>query len=122
MTVQSAVAVIIQESATLGLLLSRQLQGLGFAVEHVQQAAMELPLQPAPDLICLELLYSNGNGFKLLRCLAAHHHCPRLLFTDSGHSSDQNWGLRAGATAVLTRPYCLAQLQPYLPPACQEQP
>ncbi len=104
-------AVIFEDSATLALLMTRALHELGFAVQVCDPAAVNLPLQPEPALICVELLSSNSNGFKLLRQLALHHGCPRVLVSASGRSTDQHWGRRAGATAVLMRPFTLKQLQ-----------
>ena len=104
-------AVIFEDSATLALQLRRLLEALGFAVQVCDPSTMNLPLQPMPTLICVELLGNNSNGFKLLRELALHHACPRVLVTASGRDTDRHWGLRAGATAVLARPYTLLQLQ-----------
>ena len=104
-------AVVCEESATLALQLQRALEALGFAVQVCDPAGLNLPLHPAPALICVELLGSHRNGFKLLRQLALHHACPRLLLTASGRSSDVYWARRCGATAVLARPFTLQQLQ-----------
>jgi DNA-binding response OmpR family regulator len=114
-------AVVCDDSATLALQLSRMLEALGFAVQVCDPSELNLPLQPEPALICVELLGTNSNGFKLLRRLAAHHQCPQLLLTATGRSTDYNCALRTGATAVLPRPFTLQQLQRWaLPVSAQE--
>jgi DNA-binding response OmpR family regulator len=109
------IAWVLEDSATLALQLARLLKVLGYQVMVGEPAGVPLPLTPPPTLICVELLSSDSNGFKLLRQLAAHHQCPRLLFTATGRNSDQPWGLLAGATAVLQRPCTLALLSPWAP-------
>lgn len=109
------VAWVLEDSVALALQLRRLLETLGYQVHVTDAAQLALPLSPAPALVCVELLGVDSNGFKLLRRLAAVHACPRLLLTASGHSTDHNWGLRAGATAVLQRPCTLAQLAPWAP-------
>ena len=95
---------IVEDSATLNLQLTRLLQELGYEVQQGDVAQLRLPLVPAPALICVAVVGAGYNGFKLLRQLAAVHHCPRLLLTTSGRSTDFSWGLRAGATAVMAWP------------------
>lgn len=104
-------AVVIQDSATLALQLGRALEALGFALQVCDPSSLHLPLQPEPALLCVELFGSHGNGFKLLRRLAQHHACPRLLLTSAGRPTDYHWGRLAGATHVLGRPFTLQQLQ-----------
>ena len=116
MNAQRPLAVVCDDSATLALQLSRMLEVLGFAVQVCDPCELNLPLQVEPALICVELLGSYSNGFKLLRRLAVHHKCPRLLLTASGRQADHHWGGRAGATAVLARPFTLQQLQQSIAP------
>jgi len=109
-------AVVCDDSATLALQLSRMLEELGFVVQVCDPCELNLPLPVEPALICVELLGSHSNGFKLLRRLVVHHKCPRLLLTASGRRADHHWGRRAGATAVLARPFTLQQLQQSMAP------
>lgn len=106
---------VLDDSTALAVQLRRLLETLGYEVCVVEPARIALPLTPTPALICVELLGIDSNGFKLLRQLALAHACPRLLITATGRSTDQHWGLRAGATAVLSRPCSLAQLAPWSP-------
>ncbi|MES2606098.1 MAG: response regulator [Pseudomonadota bacterium] len=109
------VAWVVEDSAALALQLRRLLETLGYQVCIAEAAQLALPLQPAPKLVCVELVGIDSNGFKLLRRIAAVHDCQRLLLTATGRNTDHNWGLRAGATAVLQRPCTLAQLAPWAP-------
>lgn len=101
---------IVEDSATLALLLTRQLQSLGYEVLRLSADAVLLPQPGVPAALCIALLGHDSNGFKLLRRLQRHQ-CPRVLLTASGRDTDLEWGLRAGATAVLRWPPTLMQLQ-----------
>jgi DNA-binding response OmpR family regulator len=111
MTASTRLAWVVEDSVTLALQLTRLLQELGYQVQHGDATRLRLPLVPAPALICVALLGTGYNGFKLLRRLAAAHQCPRLLLTASGRRTDFGWGLRAGATAVLAWPPTRDDLQ-----------
>ncbi len=119
MSESAPLAVVFEDSATLALQLTRMLAELGFAVQVCDPSLPNLPLQPVPALICVELLGAGSNGFKLLRQLAARHACPRVLLTATGRSTDHNWGRRAGATAVLQRPFTLQQVRACVLPVLQ---
>lgn len=101
---------LVEDSHALALLITRQLQSLGYAVQHVDAEAVLQQQAPAPAALLVALVGQNSNGFRLLRHMKALR-CPRILLTASGRDTDFGWGLRAGATAVLRWPPGLSQLQ-----------
>ena len=103
-------AIVCDDSVTLGLLLCRQLATLGYRVQYIAPEQLRLPLAENPALFCVELLGNHSNGFKLLRQLRRHHACRSLLLSASGRRTDIAWGRAAGADAVLLRPFSPAQL------------
>lgn len=103
-------ALIINDS----MILARHLQGM-LALLDVQASIMsarsDLLAEAAKmDLVFLELQLDHANGFQLLRALVAVTTCPLVLVSGTGRASDQCWGLRAGAAAVLQRPLDLQKL------------
>lgn len=110
-------AVVCDDSATLSLLLGRQLETLGYRVQQLTPAQLRLPLTETPALFCAELLGNASNGFKLLRQLRRHHACRSVLLSASGRRTDIAWGRAAGADAVLLRPFSFEQLAQCVTPA-----
>lgn len=123
----TATALIIDDSPILGLQLGQWLEGFGFTVRSISAVDCESACRGAGHerawpqelaLIFVELAQAQGNGFQLLRQLQPLTRCPLVLVSGSGRSSDVEWGLQAGAAAVLSRPLasaalaaCLRQLQ-----------
>jgi DNA-binding response OmpR family regulator len=104
-------ALILDDSPILAQQLRLLLQQCGFTVV-VATAPVDTKALPQPlALICIELLQETANGFQLLRQLSNNVSCPLLLLSGTSRSSDVQWGLRAGAAAVLTRPLTAAALE-----------
>ncbi|MDY6984700.1 MAG: response regulator [Pseudomonadota bacterium] len=97
-------ALIVDDSTFLAMHLARQLEGLGFHA-HVPVDAADLHERMAQAaLICVELELFHASGFEVTRELAEQCACPLMLLSGSGRKTDLQWGLRAGARAVLQRP------------------
>lgn len=106
----AALALIIDDSPFLALHLSRLLEVNGLRA-HIPKDAAELrALAPAAAVIFVELELFHASGFEVTRELAASCACPLVLLTGTGRTTDRQWGLRAGASAVLPRPVNLAAL------------
>ena len=65
----------------------------------------------ADAVVFVELMLSQNNGFQLIRALANLPHVSLFLLTGTKRSTDLQWGLCAGAKAVLKRPLTLAVLR-----------
>lgn len=102
---------IVDDSRFLALQLARMLESLGVRA-HIPANLEELHrLAPEAALVCIELELFHASGFEVTRALAAHCACPLVLLTGTGRNTDLQWGLRAGASAVLQRPVCPASLR-----------
>ena len=95
---------IVDDSPFLAAHLSRLLLTLGMDARIPADAAELHALAPAASVILVELELFNASGFEVMRELAAQCSCPLVLLTGTGRKTDLQWGLRAGATAVLRRP------------------
>ena len=108
-------AIVCDDCATEALLLGRMLVALGYRVQTLAFDQLVLPLREAPSVVCVELFGAAHNGFKQLRHWRRHYDCTLLLLSASGRCTDEAWGLLAGATAVLQRPFSTARLAECLP-------
>lgn len=97
-------ALIVDDSPFLALHLARQLEGLGFRAYIPADAADLRERAAQAAVICIELQLFHASGFEVTRELAEQCACPLVLLSGTGRSTDVQWGLRAGARAVLQRP------------------
>lgn len=105
-----ALALIVDDSPFLALHLSRLLDASGVQA-HIPKDAAELrALASDAAVIFVELELFHASGFEVTRDLAASCSCPLVLLTGTGRTTDRQWGLRAGARAVLPRPVSAAAL------------
>lgn len=100
---------IVEDSPT-------QLEGLKRAVEHMGHLpfcagdgdeAIQMALEIKPDLILMDVIMPNHNGFQATRTLARNEntsHIPVIILTSKTGEADRLWGLRQGAKEFLTKP------------------
>jgi CheY-like chemotaxis protein len=104
-------ALVVDDSAFLALHLARQLEALGFHA-HVPADASDLRARLAQAVVvCVELELFHASGFEVTRELAQQCYCPLVLLTGTGRKTDLQWGLRAGASAVVERPVRVGALR-----------
>jgi CheY-like chemotaxis protein len=109
-----SLVLIVDDSPFLAAQLSCLLMTLGLE-PRIPADAMELrALAAEAAVIFIELELFHASGFEVARELAAHCSCPLVLLTGTGRKTDLQWGLRAGASAVLPRPVTAAALQALL--------
>lgn len=106
LTQQSArpLALIVDDSPFLAAHLALQLAALGLDAQVPANNAELRKLAPAAAAILVELELFQASGFAVARELAGEFSCPLVLLTGTGRKTDLQWGLRAGAGAVLPRP------------------
>ncbi len=97
-------ALIVDDSPFLALHLSSLLTAQGLHPRIPANADELGTLAATADVIFVELELFQANGFEVTRELAEQYSCPLVLLTGTGRSTDLQWGLRAGASAVLPRP------------------
>ncbi len=102
---------ILDESPVLTLQLQRQLMTLGYTATSLVPISGFHQQLAHNSVVFVELMLSQNNGFQLIRALAILPHVSLFLLTGTKRSTDLQWGLCAGAKAVLKRPLTLAVLR-----------
>lgn len=95
----------------IGLMLQRQ--GYEIMVAQGGQQALQKAAEVHPDLIVLDVMLSDIDGYEVCRRLRAHpatKETPILIFTARGMVDDKVAGFEAGADDYLTKPTHPAEL------------
>jgi len=103
---------IVEDDAALSRLLRINLVHEGFDVECVEDGAL-VPGRArefGPDLVLLDLMLPNLDGFKLLEVLGHHRHASMIVLSARGQRADKLRGLRLGADDYVTKPFDLEEL------------
>ncbi len=106
-------ALIAEDEARMAALLKRGLQEEGYAVDVTDTAedAIWMASETAYDVILLDVMLPDGNGFDICRHLrAAHCWAPVLMLTARDAIDDRVSGLDAGADDYLTKPFAFDEL------------
>jgi two-component system cell cycle response regulator len=107
---------LIEDSAAQGGQLKATLEEFGFDVQWVDsgsaglQAALEMP----PDLVLLDVVMEDVDGFAVCRVLKQHDETcdiPIIMLTVRGDVEDRVVGLEIGADDYLAKPYAEAELR-----------
>ncbi len=70
--------------------------------------AMEKIAQGAPDLIVLDIMMPNVNGYQVCRSVRENpktQSIPIIMLTAKAQNFDKFWGEEVGATVYLTKPF-----------------
>lgn len=108
---EAPLALILDDSPFLALHLRTLLAARGLQASITANAAEVRSLASGASVIFVELELFDANGFAVTRELAEDCACPLVLLTGTGRSTDRQWGLRAGARAVLPRPVTAVALE-----------
>ena len=76
-------------------------------------AGVEAAKREIPDLILMDVVMPNLNGFQATRSITREpttRHIPVVLVTTKDQDTDRVWGMRQGARAYLTKPFSEAEL------------
>ena len=71
------------------------------------QQGVDVAKKELPDLILMDVVMPNLNGFQATRSIAkdaSTSHIPVILVTTKDQETDKVWGIRQGAKAYLTKP------------------
>ena len=71
-------------------------------------AGVEAAKRELPDLILMDVVMPNLNGFQATRSISREpttKHIPVILVTTKDQETDRMWGMRQGAKAYLTKPF-----------------
>jgi twitching motility two-component system response regulator PilH len=100
---------IVDDSPTQLLSLKRVVEKLGHSVITAEDGAagVEVARREIPELILMDVVMPNLNGFQATRSIAKDpktSHIPVILVTTKGQETDKVWGMRQGAKAYVTKP------------------
>ncbi|MQA11005.1 MAG: response regulator [Pseudonocardiaceae bacterium] len=107
---------VVEDEPTLRELLSASLRFAGFAVSSVATggAAIELAARERPDLVVLDVMLPDVDGFEVVHQLRAHAppggHLPVLFLTARDAPQDKVDGLTIGGDDYVTKPFKLDEL------------
>ena len=76
-------------------------------------AGVEIAKKELPDLILMDVVMPNLNGFQATRSISREpttSHIPVILVTTKDQETDRMWGMRQGARAYLTKPFSEEEL------------
>jgi two-component system alkaline phosphatase synthesis response regulator PhoP len=104
---------VVEDNAGLAYGLRNNLEIEGYEVEVAADGARGLERARAmrPDLVILDLMLPELDGFRVLRALRAEELVmPVLILTARGEESDKVRGLKLGADDYVTKPFGLLEL------------
>ncbi len=101
---------VVDDSPSQQLGMKRIVEKLGHEVLTADDGASGVALcrQALPDLVLMDVVMPNLNGFQATRALTRDDctkHIPVVLVTTKDQETDKVWGLRQGAKAYLSKPF-----------------
>jgi twitching motility two-component system response regulator PilH len=117
---------IVDDSPSQLVGMKRTVEKLGHQVITAEDGAagVEVAKRELPDLILMDVVMPNLNGFQATRTISKDpktSHIPIVLVTTKDQDTDRVWGMRQGAKAYVTKPIDDSELtrviQEYLPAA-----
>lgn len=110
---------IVDDSPSQLLGIQRIVEKLGHQILTATDGAagVETAKAELPDLVLMDVVMPNLNGFQATRTLArdeATRHSPVILVTTKDQDTDRMWGMRQGAKAYITKPFSEDELSEVL--------
>jgi len=103
---------IVEDDAALARVLCDNLTFEGFSVDIASSAreATSKSRDRAPDLVILDVMLPDGNGFALCAHFRQRTGMPVIMLTALSQKSDKLKGLELGADDYVTKPFDLEEL------------
>src|SRR6478609_6404620 len=106
---------IVDDSPSQLMGMKRIVEKLGHEALSAEDGAAGVEAAKAnlPDLILMDVVMPNLNGFQATRQISKDpktSHIPVILVTTKDQETDKVWGMRQGAKAYITKPIIEAQL------------
>lgn len=100
---------VVDDSPTERFFLADLLMRKGYIVVTAQSGAeaFEKALSETPDLVLMDVVMPQQNGFQATRALTRDpqtQHIPIILCTSKNQETDRIWGMRQGAFDYLIKP------------------
>ncbi|MCF7749141.1 MULTISPECIES: twitching motility response regulator PilH [unclassified Stenotrophomonas] len=110
---------IVDDSPSQLLGIQRIVEKLGHEILTATDGAagVEAAKAQLPDLVLMDVVMPNLNGFQATRTLARDattKHIPVILVTTKDQDTDRMWGMRQGAKAYITKPFSEDELSEVL--------
>jgi twitching motility two-component system response regulator PilH len=110
---------IVDDSPSQLLGIQRIVEKLGHEILTAIDGAagVETAKAELPDLVLMDVVMPNLNGFQATRTLArdaSTKHIPVILVTTKDQDTDRMWGMRQGAKAYITKPFSEDELSEVL--------
>lgn len=115
---------IVDDSPSQLLGIKRIVEKLGHETLSAEDGAagVEVAKAEKPDLILMDVVMPNLNGFQATRTISKNPdtaHIPIILVTTKDQETDKVWGMRQGAKAYVVKPIkedeLVKALQEFLP-------
>jgi twitching motility two-component system response regulator PilH len=110
---------IVDDSQLQQVAIKRIVEKLGHETLTAVDGAdgVEVAKAELPDLVLMDVVMPNLNGFQATRTLAREattRHIPVILVTTKDQDTDRMWGMRQGAKAYITKPFSEDELSEVL--------
>ena len=101
---------VVDDSPSQLLGMKRIVEKLGHDALTAEDGVIgvELCRNEKPDLVLMDVVMPNLNGFQATRALTRDEttaHIPIVLVTTKDQETDKVWGMRQGAKAYLAKPF-----------------
>jgi DNA-binding response OmpR family regulator len=108
----SETILIVEDETSLQETLAYNLEKQGYAVEAVGdgRSALDAARRLKPDLIVLDIMLPELDGFEVCRILREEMSTPILMLTARDDEIDRVVGLEVGADDYLTKPFSMREL------------
>ncbi len=104
---------VVEDNADLayGLRNNLEIDGHDVMVAEDGREGLDRARTSAPDLVILDLMLPELDGYRVLRTLRGEHRdVPVLILTARGEEADKVMGFRLGADDYVTKPFGLLEL------------
>ena len=109
---KNPVVVVIDDEPSILEVSQRYFEHAGFTVYTAVNGSSGLALVRAiqPDLVVLDVMLPELNGFQVLEMIRAESNTPVLMLTARGEETDRLRGLESGADDYLVKPFSPREL------------
>ncbi|MCL4149132.1 UNVERIFIED_CONTAM: hypothetical protein GTU68_043201 [Idotea baltica] len=103
---------VVEDDPSISEWISDYLTGHGYEVSVANRGdvAVELIAEDQPDLVLLDILLPEKNGFEVCQEVRGFYKAPILMITACGEEQDEVKGLELGADDYVTKPVRLRAL------------
>lgn len=100
---------LVEDSPTQAYTTTKMLEKNGYTVIHVKngQDAVNCAMEQSPDLVLMDIVMADGNGFEATRKLARNENTrgiPVVMLSSKDQATDRLWAQRQGAKDYLVKP------------------